>query len=193
LVEQLLAKSAYFVRQAGVEGGLRFAIEMRFPGTESLVSEIERLVAEKEQSEARERKRSRTRDTVFLWSILLVLALPAFVFSFGGDSASIAALLGYCSGIYATIVAQHFPISTGSKMSSSHEWRYMTYDGKPGAYAGPATEKDLYERSHGHGAWKRDERRMLKVLGTIAGGIGVLWAARSLSLGGWWGAGVSLV
>ncbi|MGA2569772.1 MAG: hypothetical protein ABSF23_04570 [Terracidiphilus sp.] len=47
----------------------------------------------------------------------------------------------------------------GSAIDSRHEWRVLTRNGRPGARVGPATMKDLYEHTHGHGSWDRRNSR----------------------------------
>jgi hypothetical protein len=47
----------------------------------------------------------------------------------------------------------------GSAIDRRHEWRVLTRNGRPGARVGPATMKDLYEHTHGHGSWERRNSR----------------------------------
>jgi hypothetical protein len=49
--------------------------------------------------------------------------------------------------------------SGGSAIDHSHEWRMVTRNGRPGGRVGPATMKDLYEHTHGHGSWERRNTR----------------------------------
>ena len=58
--------------------------------------------------------------------------------------------------------------SGGSAIDRSHEWRIVTRNGSPGGRLGPATMKDLYEHTHGHGSWERRNDRISKTGAVLA-------------------------
>ncbi len=56
----------------------------------------------------------------------------------------------------------------GDAIDHSHEWRYVTRNGTPGARAHAATKKDLYDHTHGYGSWERRKERIRTVCKVIS-------------------------
>lgn len=62
---------------------------------------------------------------------------------------------------------------SGSAIDNSHEWRLVTRSGSPGGRVRAATIRDLYNHTHGHGAWERRNSRM-KTAGAVLASVAVL-------------------
>jgi hypothetical protein len=115
------------------------------------------------------------RETLitFFCNIIVCYGLPLLIFAIlDGIYTSVSSIhwgilwrfVGTALGITAGVdllIWGFVKASTGDGLGidPTHEWRIVTQNGSPGARVGPATMKDLYEHTHGHGSWERRNTR----------------------------------
>jgi hypothetical protein len=121
------------------------------------------------------------------WTLFVSYGLPSLIIAMGyGIYSSVSSIhwgilwrfagtaLGITAGIDLLIWGfVKASTSGGSAIDQSHEWRVVTRDGRPGSRVGPATMKDLYEHTHGHGSWERRNDRISKT-GTVLASLAVV-------------------
>lgn len=81
--------------------------------------------------------------------------------------------------------------SSGFETARTHEWRYVTKNGTPGARSGPATERDVYEHLHGVGSWEASQKSGRLLLDICVTGLAIglpliyIHTHRSEAVGAW--------
>jgi hypothetical protein len=63
--------------------------------------------------------------------------------------------------------------ASGFETARTHEWRYVTKNGTPGARSGPATERDVYEHLHGVGSWEASQKNGRLLLDICVTGLAI--------------------